>query len=179
VHHAPGVPLVFTGGWSGLPPLSRGYDCQLRHIFCIAGSVGLAGDAGLTAADALGLLELGLAVNVIDGVQVYLFSYGTLRQQNVQLAIFGHALNGQPDVLPGFALSPLEITDPGVIATSGTAHHTIVHETGDPLDEVLGTVFRITLDELYAADTYEVDCKRVSVRLQSGIAAFVYVKAVR
>ena len=113
----------------------------------------------------------------VNGAEVWLFSYGTLQQRNVQLAIFGHTLDGRADVLPGFALLPLEITDPDVIATSGTAHHTIVHETDDPLDEVPGIVFRITQDELYAADAYEVDCKRVSVRLKSGIDAFVYMNA--
>ncbi len=66
-------------------------------------------------------------MNLIGG-EVWLFSYGTLRQLNVQLAIFGRALDGRADVLPGYSFSPLQITDPGVIATSGTAHHTIIHE---------------------------------------------------
>lgn len=80
--------------------------------------------------------------------------------------------------MPGYAVSPLRITDPDVIATSGTAEHTIVRETGDPRDQVPGTVFRISLEELAAADAYEVDdCKRVAVRLGSGIEAFVYVNA--
>jgi hypothetical protein len=66
-------------------------------------------------------------------------------------ALFGRELDGRDDVLPGHALSPLQITDPGVISTSGTAHHTIARQTGDPLNEVAGIVFRIT-----AADAYEV-----------------------
>ena len=109
---------------------------------------------------------------------VWLFSYGTLRLHDVQLVLFGRLLDGQADVLPGYAVSPLEIVDPGVIATSGTAHHTIVRETGDALDEVPGTAFRITQAELAAADAYEVaECKRVAVRLGSGLEAFVYVDA--
>jgi hypothetical protein len=117
-------------------------------------------------------------LDLVDEAQVWLFSYGTLRQRNVQLAIFGRELDGRPDVLPGYAVSPLEIKDPGVIATSGTAHHTIARETGDPLDEVPGIVFRITRAELARADAYEVaDCKRLIVRLGSGIDAFVYVDA--
>jgi gamma-glutamylcyclotransferase (GGCT)/AIG2-like uncharacterized protein YtfP len=109
---------------------------------------------------------------------MWLFSYGTLRRPGVQLALFSRTLEGQADVLPGYALSPLRITDPAVIATSGTAHHTIARQTGDPLDQVPGTVFRITQAELAAADAYEVaDCKRVTVRLASGIDAFVYVDA--
>jgi hypothetical protein len=70
----------------------------------------------------------------------------------------------------------LTITDPDVIATSGSAEHTAARETGDPRDAVPGIVFWITADELAAADTYEVaDVKRVTVRLASGIEAFVYV----
>ena len=85
---------------------------------------------------------------------------------------------GRPDVLPGYIVLPLKITDPDIIATSGTAHHTSVHETGDPHDKVPGTLFRITQAELAAADAYEVpDVKRVTVRLGSGVDAFVYVNA--
>lgn len=117
-------------------------------------------------------------MNAGDGAEVWLFSYGTLRQTDVQLALFGRALDGRDDVLPGYAVSPLQITDPSVIATSGSSLHTIARETGDPLDRVPGTAFRITAAELAAADAYEVsDCTRVTARLGSGIAAFVYVSA--
>lgn len=116
-------------------------------------------------------------MNSVEGAGVLLFSYGTLQDLKVQMAIFGRALEGRADVLPGHAVSPLEITDPAVIATSGTAHHTTVRETGDPLHQVPGTLFRITPAELAAADAYEVDCKRTTVRLGSGIEAFIYVSA--
>ena len=114
-----------------------------------------------------------------DTSGVWLFSYGTLRERDVQLALFGRVLEGHADVLPGYAVSPLAITDPGVIAVSGTAHHTIARETGDSHDAVSGTVYRITVADLAAADAYEVDCTRVAVRLGSGIEAFIYVKAER
>ncbi len=112
--------------------------------------------------------------------RLWLFSYGTLRELQVQMALFGRALEGRADVLPGYALSPLEITDPDVIVTSGSAWHTIARQTGNPVDTVAGTLFSITPAELAAADAYEVkDCQRVSVRLGSGIEAFVYVDARR
>ncbi len=117
-------------------------------------------------------------MGLADEGDVWLFSYGTLRQLNVQLALFGRALEGRADVLPGYAMFPLEITDPAVIATSGSAQHTIARESGDARDELPGMVFRITQAELAAADAYEVaECKRVAVRLGSGIEAFVYVDA--
>ncbi len=50
--------------------------------------------------------------------------------------------------------------------------------SGNPADEVPGVVFRITLAELAAADTYEVsDYKRIAIRLKSGLEAVVYVGA--
>lgn len=109
---------------------------------------------------------------------VWLFSYGTLQQEDVQMAILGRRLAGRPDALAGYATSTVEITDPAVIATSGKSHHSIVRHTGRVGDQVTGTVFRITQAELAAADAYEVsDYKRIAVRLASGLEAFAYVAA--
>ncbi|PGH57700.1 UDP-N-acetylmuramate--alanine ligase [Azospirillum palustre] len=111
-----------------------------------------------------------------DGV--LLFSYGTLQQENVQLASFGRLLAGRADAMPGYRCDMLEITDPEVIRTSGKRFHPVVSESGDPADEVAGTLFEVTRQELAAADSYEVaDYRRVMVRLRSGADAWVYVKA--
>ncbi|CAO3456728.1 gamma-glutamylcyclotransferase family protein [Azospirillum largimobile] len=109
---------------------------------------------------------------------VLLFSYGTLQQENVQMASFGRLLAGRADSMPGYRSDMLEITDPEVIRTSGKRFHPVVSESGDPADEVAGTLFEITAEELEAADSYEVsDYRRVMVRLTSGAEAWVYVKA--
>lgn len=109
---------------------------------------------------------------------ILLFSYGTLQDKNVQIAHFGRELRGRPDAMPGYRQSLIAITDPQVIATSGKTHHPIVEPSSNPLDEVAGSVFEITARELAAADKYEVsDYKRVSVRLKSGLDAWVYVRA--
>jgi len=50
-----------------------------------------------------------------------LFSYGTLQDPAVQLANFGRRLGGQPDALPGFRRDLIEIIDPAVLRTSGSA----------------------------------------------------------
>jgi gamma-glutamylcyclotransferase (GGCT)/AIG2-like uncharacterized protein YtfP len=106
-----------------------------------------------------------------------LFSYGTLQQEEVQRAAFGHALNGGPDALPGWRQEMVEITDPDVLAKSGKRFHPIVMP-GDAADRVEGTVFEITPGELATADRYEVsDYKRIAVTLLSGRHAWVYVKA--
>jgi len=109
---------------------------------------------------------------------ILLFSYGTLQDKNVQVAHFGRELRGRPDSIPGFRQTMLQITDPDVLATSGKTHHPIVEPSPNPTDEVAGTVFEITAQELAAADKYEVsDYKRVSVKLKSGLQAWVYVRA--
>lgn len=106
----------------------------------------------------------------------YLFSYGTLQQDEVQLSIFGRKLTSRVDELPGFQQSLVEIDSPEVVATSGKTHHPIVKFTGAEQDRVSGTVFEITDAELASADKYEVAAyKRVAATLVSGIQAWVYV----
>ncbi|WP_211239236.1 gamma-glutamylcyclotransferase [Actinokineospora inagensis] len=104
-----------------------------------------------------------------------LFSYGTLQLPQVQVAHFGRELAGIPDTLPGHRTDWVTITDPAVIADSGTDQHPIVRPTANPADTVPGTVFTITTTELAAADTYEVDdYRRVPVHLASGATAWSY-----
>jgi gamma-glutamylcyclotransferase (GGCT)/AIG2-like uncharacterized protein YtfP len=109
---------------------------------------------------------------------VWLFAYGTLQLRAVQLSNFGRELDGQADALPGYALTYVAITDPEVIAVSGSDRHPIVAPSADPADAVDGTVFAITEDELAAADEYEVDdYARTLVTLRSGTRAWVYISA--
>ncbi|MCI4676190.1 gamma-glutamylcyclotransferase family protein [Candidatus Mycolicibacterium alkanivorans] len=116
-----------------------------------------------------------IAVMAVTSATELLFSYGTLRQREVQLTTFGRALDGRPDAIVGFELDYVTITDPHVIATSGSDRHPILKPgTG----AVEGTVFAITREELAAADDYEVDdYVRIAVPLRSGRTAWVYVFA--
>jgi len=105
-----------------------------------------------------------------------LFSYGTLRYENVQLTTFGRKLTGQIDSLPGYSLKKVQITDPEVIAKSGEDLHYIIHFSGNPEDRIPGIVFKISPAELEQADKYEVaDYKRIQVKLLSDASAWVYV----
>jgi hypothetical protein len=109
---------------------------------------------------------------------VSLFSYGTLRLPEVQRATFGRLLEGREDMLAGYRLEPLAISDPEVVRISGLAVHAIARRTGNSSDRIPGIVFNITPAELEAADSYEVDVYgRAEVVLESGAAAFVYVGA--
>ncbi len=127
----------------------------------------------LTAAGRLALERIGPSET-----PVHLFSYGTLQQEEVQRSNFGRTLEGSPDVLTGHRTDWVQITDPDVIAASGSARHPIVRPTGEPSDSVAGTLFTITPTELAAADTYEVDdYRRFPVELLSGKRAWVYLAA--
>ena len=107
-----------------------------------------------------------------------LFSYGTLRQEDVQLATFGRRLTGVADALVGYRQSMVAIDDPEVVRTSGKTHHPIVAFTGASEDRVPGAVFEITDAELAHADAYEVTAYvRVQAPLASGLEAWVYVDA--
>jgi gamma-glutamylcyclotransferase (GGCT)/AIG2-like uncharacterized protein YtfP len=112
------------------------------------------------------------------GNTALLFSYGTLRQREVQLTTFGRELDGHVDAIVGFELDYVTITDPHVIATSGSDRHPILKRTDRTGAQVEGSVFEITEAELAAADEYEVDdYRRIAVPLRSGGRAWVYVFA--
>ena len=105
-----------------------------------------------------------------------LFSYGTLQQEDVQIATFGRRLAGAADALVGYRQAMVAIDDPEVVRTSNKTHHPIVAFTGKSEDCAPGTVFEISDAELAHADDYEVAAYvRVKAPLASGIDAWVYV----
>lgn len=107
-----------------------------------------------------------------------LFSYGTLQQENVQLATFGRKLVGSKDELIGYQLGEIEITDADVVAKSGKRFHPMLIKTNNPNDKVVGVIFDITDDELAQADSYEVDdYVRVEGHFNSGATAWIYADA--
>jgi gamma-glutamylcyclotransferase (GGCT)/AIG2-like uncharacterized protein YtfP len=108
----------------------------------------------------------------------WLFSYGTLQQKNVQQANFGRELEGVKDSLPGYVVAEIRISDKRVIRESGKEFHPILKYTGNDEDQVLGTVFEMTSDELARADEYEVDdYTRVSAQLLPGRECWIYAAA--
>jgi hypothetical protein len=105
-----------------------------------------------------------------------LFSYGTLQQEDVQLATFGRRLTGVSDALVGYRQSIVAIDDSEVVRKSGRTHHPIVAFTGETEDRAPGALFEITDAELAHADAYEVAAYvRVKAPLASGLEAWVYV----
>jgi gamma-glutamylcyclotransferase (GGCT)/AIG2-like uncharacterized protein YtfP len=109
----------------------------------------------------------------------WLFSYGTLQQEHVQLSTFGRLLHGQRDEILGFEQLLVRIEDPEVVAASRETHYANVTFNGRNDSRVRGTVFEITEAELAAADQYEQRAvyKRIAALLASGKQAWVYLDA--
>jgi hypothetical protein len=108
----------------------------------------------------------------------YLFSYGTLQLEAVQMATFGRRLSGTRDLLPRYVMSSIAIEDEATVTLSGKKNHAIARFTGRETDTIDGTVYAVTPGEVLHADKYEVAAyKRVAARLQSGVTAWVYVDA--
>ena len=108
-----------------------------------------------------------------------LFSYGTLRNEEVQLATFGRILKGHSDTLVGYVLKMVQVQDPSFVAKNG-AHHRNLQFTGIASDGVQGVAFAVSRAELEQADAYEPDdYQRVSVQLKSGLDAWVYLQTPR
>jgi len=107
----------------------------------------------------------------------FLFSYGTLQQERVQLSTFGRRLEGRRDELVGFEPSRVKIVDPQVAARFGTTHHDNVTFNEREDSRVPGMVFEITDAELASADEYEAvySYERHATTLASGLQAWVYV----
>lgn len=105
-----------------------------------------------------------------------LFSYGTLQFKQVQLDTFNRLLEGEPATLTGYIVSEVEITDAGVLKSSGQRFHPALIKTDLMTDTVTGTIFSITEQELANADSYEVDDYiRVEELFSTGCNAWVYV----
>ena len=107
----------------------------------------------------------------------YLFSYGTLQKERVQLELFGRLLTGTPDSLQGYRTSQLEITDQRFLSR-GEQKHQLTAVRSDEKDSIKGTVFEISADELARSDEYEPEgYERIEVRVESGKKAWLYLLA--
>jgi gamma-glutamylcyclotransferase (GGCT)/AIG2-like uncharacterized protein YtfP len=108
----------------------------------------------------------------------YLFTYGTLQLEQVQLSTFGRKLEGKADALIGYRLVMIKIRDEDFVAKSGTADHRNLQFTGNASDLVEGIVFEVTMKELEQSDAYEPDgYQRVLVQLKSGSSAWIYLSS--
>ncbi|WP_121353694.1 gamma-glutamylcyclotransferase family protein [Flavisolibacter nicotianae] len=105
----------------------------------------------------------------------FLFSYGTLQNEAVQLALFGRRLHGTSDALNGYCVAAIEISDEAFLAKGEDRNQSTAVRSDKPNDGIRGMVFEITSEELLQADRYEpANYQRVSVVLASGKQAWLY-----
>jgi hypothetical protein len=106
-----------------------------------------------------------------------LFAYGTLLDPTTQLDVFGRRIASEDDILPGYALRYLDDEDP---REPDRAEHTVLpvlRPTGSDLDKVPGRTLSLSIEELDAADEFQMSLyRRGRVRLASGRAAWVYLR---
>ncbi len=106
-----------------------------------------------------------------------LFSYGTLRDPEVQRSLFGRTLAGRKDSLLGYELASIEVADAAFARESGKSTHAILKASSDASTEVEGMVFEVTEAELEQVDRYEpVEYRRVMADLASGKQTWVFVE---
>jgi gamma-glutamylcyclotransferase (GGCT)/AIG2-like uncharacterized protein YtfP len=109
-------------------------------------------------------------------MEEYLFSYGTLQKEKVQIDLFGRTLGGSADVLRGYKVSTIEITDETFLSKGEGKYQKTLVSSSNENDIVRGTVFEITRDELLKADGYEPgNYKRTKVMVDSGKIVWIYV----
>ena len=102
--------------------------------------------------------------NIIPATE-YLFTYGTLQDQEVQKMLFNNVLEGGEDILLGYRVSDNLIAGryPSLIHTNKEEH------------SVRGKVYAVNGAELLKADIYEGEAyNRKKVGLLSGKSAWVY-----
>lgn len=95
-----------------------------------------------------------------------LFTYGTLQYPEIQQAVVGRMVQGEPDSLAGYSKTQINF---------GGNDYPIIIEDGNGLVE--GHVIEVTPQELVRIDRYETSAyRRVTVKLKSGLEAWVYLK---
>jgi hypothetical protein len=111
-----------------------------------------------------------------DDRTAWLFSYGTLRQSEVQMALFGRRLEEEADSLIGFRIDTIEIAEPDIVNLSGKATHLILRRSSESTEAIHGVALAVSETDLAIADDYEGEnYQRILVTLRSGRAGFVYV----
>ena len=109
-------------------------------------------------------------------MQEYLFSYGTLQKEEVQLKLFGRLLNGTSDILEGYKVVKIEICDEAFLAKGEDKFQKTVEPTGICGDFIEGTVFEVSEDELRIVDAYEPEnFHRIKIKLSSGKNAWLFI----
>jgi hypothetical protein len=89
--------------------------------------------------------------------------------------LFGRKLKGAPDILQGFKIEIIEITDASFLSKGEEKYQQTLVRSNNPEDKIEGTILELTSEELTLADQYEPgNYKRIKVFLQSGKEVWIY-----
>lgn len=100
----------------------------------------------------------------------FLFSYGTLQLEKVQIKRYGRVLKGKKDSLPNYKLDKCKNINKELFS--------IAVKTNSPNDLIEGTIFEVSKLELKETDKHKgSDSKRVLETFLSGQQAWVYIAA--
>jgi hypothetical protein len=106
----------------------------------------------------------------------FLFSYGTLQKEEVQLKLFSRILHGHKVRLAGYRLIEIEITDEAFLAKGEQKNQLTLVPSGIELDFVEGMAFEVTEEELLHADKYEPsNYKRIAIAAGSAGSVWAYI----
>lgn len=109
----------------------------------------------------------------------YLFSYGTLQQEKLQIKLFGRNLQRSADTPRGYKVAAIEITDETFLSKGEEKNQLTVIVSEDNNDFIKGTVLEVTAEELLMVDKYEpAGYKRIKVAMESGKEAWIYIAKV-
>ena len=99
----------------------------------------------------------------------YLFTYGTLQNSKMQLALFKRLLKGQPDQLKGFKQESIIL---------GNNRYPILIKSNDPKNTITGICYALNEKEIKICDEYEGSSyQKIKVTLESKKEAWVYIEA--
>ncbi|MEO7922692.1 MAG: gamma-glutamylcyclotransferase family protein [Chitinophagaceae bacterium] len=105
----------------------------------------------------------------------WLFSYGTLQKEEVQIKLFGRLLHGEKDSLPGYRLAAVEVKDEKFLAGKEEKVQRTALPSENKAARIEGMIFELSPREILQADSYEPEeYKRTEVTLSSGKKAWIY-----
>lgn len=97
---------------------------------------------------------------------IYIFAYGTLQDEQLQVALFKRKLKGRTDTLLGYEIAKEKLA----------GLYPVIFKSPKMVTSLSGTVYEITETDLKKADEYEgKDYERIEVILNSGTTAWVYI----
>jgi gamma-glutamylcyclotransferase (GGCT)/AIG2-like uncharacterized protein YtfP len=104
------------------------------------------------------------------------FSYGSLREEAVQIAIFGRVVRIEPDELIDSVRTLVAVPKSHKAAAAGLTHYANVEDAPGSGSRVPGVVLELTEPQIAVCDAYEKDADyvRVPAILASGRRAWVY-----